>query len=146
MRREKEEEGNPASIAAYLEAYPSIRLVLDLHRDAAETSFGQLVTQCAIGSETAAQLMMVVGTDASGLEHPAWQENLSLALKLQALLERQNPGICRTLNLNRNRYNQHLGHRALLIEIGAAGNTLPEAALAAEALARAIIELRYGAE
>ncbi|MBR2047684.1 MAG: stage II sporulation protein P [Oscillospiraceae bacterium] len=135
-----------ASTEEILAQYPSIQLVLDLHRDAAETSFGQLVTQCAIGSETAAQVMMVVGTDASGLEHPDWERNLSLALKLQALLERQNPGICRNLNLNRNRYNQHLGHRALLIEIGAAGNTLDEAALAAEALARAIIELRYGSE
>ena len=134
-----------ASTQAILEQYPSIQLVLDLHRDAADTAYGQMVTECSIGSETAAQLMFVVGTDASGLNHPDWEQNLSLALKLQVLLERQNPGICRDLNLTRNRYNQHLGSYALLIEIGAAGNTLAEATLAAEKLAQAIIQLRYGA-
>ena len=137
--------GNSAeSIEEILEAYPSIRLVLDLHRDAADTAYGQMVTQCSIGSERAAQLMMVVGTGESAQEIPGWEDNLSLALKLQALLERENPGICRPLKLSRNRYNQHLGDKALLIEIGAAGNTLREAELAAEALARAVIRLKNG--
>ena len=133
-----------ASTAAILEENPSIRLVLDLHRDAADTAYGQMVTECSIGSETAAQLMMVVGTDDGGLENPEWQENLALALKLQVLLEKENPGICRDLNLTYHRYNQHLGERALLIEIGSAGNMLDEARLAAEKLAQAIIELKKG--
>ena len=137
--------GNSAASAeTILEEYPSIRLILDLHRDAADTAYGQMVTACSIGSERAAQLMIVVGTGESGLESSGWQENLSLALKLQALLERENPGICRPLRLSRNRYNQHLGDKALLIEIGAAGNTLREAELAAEALARAVIRLKSG--
>jgi stage II sporulation protein P len=133
-----------ASTRDYLEQYPTVRLILDLHRDAADTPYGQMVTQCSVGSETAAQLMFVVGTDAGSLSHPEWEENLSLALKLQILLERENPGICRNLNLTANRYNQHLGDYALLIEIGAAGNTLSQAALAAEELARAIIALKHG--
>lgn len=130
--------------AALLEQYPSIQLVLDLHRDAADTAYGQMVTQCSIGSQTAAQLMMVVGTDAGGLDNPRWEENLSLALKLQAVLQRENPGICRKLNLTYHRYNQHLGPYALLIEIGAAGNTLQEASLAAEKLAQGILKLAQG--
>lgn len=133
-----------ASTAEYLEAYPSIRLVLDLHRDAADTPTGQMSTSCSVGGETSAQLMMVVGTDAGALEHPQWQENLSIALKLQALLEKEHPGICRPLNLTYQRYNQHLGDRALLIEIGAAGNTLQEAKIAAAQLAQAIIQLSNG--
>ncbi len=134
-----------ASAEALLAQYPSVRLILDLHRDAADTAYGQLVTECAIGSERAAQLMIVVGTDGGGQSHPDWEENLSLGLKLQILLERENPGICRPLNLTDYRYNQHLGDRALLIEIGAAGNTLREAELAAEALARGIIRMKNGA-
>ena len=133
-----------ASTEALLEKYPSIRLVLDLHRDAADTAYGQMVTECAIGAERAAQLMIVVGTDDGGQSHPDWEENLSLGLKLQVLLEREHPGICRPINLTHHRYNQHLGDRALLIEIGAAGNTLREAELAAEALARGIIALKDG--
>ena len=129
-----------ASTKSYLEAYPSIELILDLHRDAADTASGQLVTRCSVGGETSAQLMFVMGTD-TRLDHPDWERNLSLALKLQVLLERENPGICRDLNLSRNRYNQHLGDRALLIEVGAAGNTQAQAELAARELGEAIVAL-----
>ena len=137
--------GNSAdSIGEILADNPSIRLILDLHRDAAETAYGQMVTECSIGAQRAAQLMIVVGTGEAGQENPGWEENLSLGLKLQVLLERENPGICRPLRLSQYRYNQHLGDKALLIEIGAAGNTLREAELAAEALARAVIRLKNG--
>lgn len=132
-----------ASTKAYLEEYPSIRLILDLHRDAADTPSGQMATACSIGGADAAQLMFVLGTD-SRLNHPDWEKNLALALKLQVLLERKDPGICRDLNLSKNRYNQHLGDTALLIEIGAAGNTLAEAKLAAQALGEAIAKLAKG--
>ena len=128
------------STRSYLEQYPSIRLILDLHRDAADTPSGQLATACSLDGEKAAQLMFVLGTD-ERLNHPDWERNLSLALKLQTILEQEHPGLCRDLNLTRNRYNQHLGELALLVEIGAAGNTLDEAKLAARELAEAIVRL-----
>ncbi len=133
-----------ASTESILQEHPDIQLILDLHRDAADTPTGQLVTECSIGAQTAAQLMMVVGTDAGGLDNPGWRDNLSVALKLHTLLERTNPGICRPINFTYHRYNQHLGGHALIVEIGAAGNTLPQAKLAANALADAIIELSNG--
>ena len=129
-----------SSTRAYLEQYPTIELILDLHRDAADTPTGQMATKCTVGGQSAAQLMFVLGTD-KRLNHPDWEQNLSLALKLQVLLEKENPGICRDLTLSKNRYNQHLGKYALLIEIGAAGNTLDQAKLAAEELGNAIVQL-----
>ena len=129
-----------ASTKAYLKQYPTISLILDLHRDAADTPSGQLVTRCTVGGERSAQLMFVMGTD-TRLSHPDWERNLSLALKLQVLLEQKNPGICRDMNLTQNRYNQHLGNYALLIEIGAAGNTLAEAKRAAQELGETIVKL-----
>ena len=129
-----------ASTKAYLEKYPTIELIIDLHRDAADTPTGQMATSCTIGGEKAAQLMFVLGTD-KRLNHPDWEQNLSLALKLQVLLERETPGICRKLSLSKNRYNQHLGAYALLVEIGAAGNTLDQAKLAAQELGKAIAQL-----
>ena len=129
-----------ASTKAYLEKYPTIQLILDLHRDAADTPTGQMATKCTIGGESAAQLMFVLGTD-KRLKHPDWEDNLSLALKLQILLEQENPGISRGLSLSKNRYNQHLGPYALLIEIGAAGNTLEEAKIAARELGESIARL-----
>ena len=125
------------SMAALLEQRPEIRLVLDLHRDAADGPDGRPYRP--LTGEGCARLMVVLG---SSFSH--WQENLSLALKLCAQLERQQPGITRPIQLRRATFNQDLSPGALLIEVGAAGNTHPEARRAAEELAEAIIALARG--
>lgn len=130
-----------AAIKEYLAEYPGIRLVLDLHRDAAAGDAGQLVTEATVAGQRSAQLMMVVGTDATGLNHPDWQENLALALKLNVVLEQENPGITRPISLRSQRFNEDLTTGSLLIEVGAAGNTLEEALIAANALAEGILKL-----
>lgn len=127
------------SIGKILEEYPSIRLVLDLHRDASGENGKQMRPRVAIGEASAAQLMVVIGTN-----HKNYEENLSLGLKLHAQLEHQAPGIMRPLQLRTQRFNQDLSSGALIIEVGAAGNTHPEARLAAEQLATAIIALSRG--
>ncbi len=133
-----------SAILKHLQENPSIRMVLDIHRDASETGAGQLITTGTAGGQTSAQLMMVVGTDAGGNAHPNWQENLSLALKLTALLERNDPGITRPIDLRAQRFNMDLSRGGLLIEVGAAGNTHEEAVLAANALAQSILQLAQG--
>ncbi len=133
-----------ASIQEYLKQYPTIQLVLDLHRDASEGTGGQMVTVGSVGGQRSAQLMVVVGTDAGGNVHPDWQENLALGLKLTAILERSDPGVTRQVNLRSARFNMDLTPGSLLIEVGAAGNTRAEAMLAAGALARGILELAKG--
>ena len=130
--------------AAYLKEYPSIRLVLDLHRDAAEGTHGQLQTHAAADGKDSAQLMVVVGTNAGQLAHKNWEKNLSLGLKLHAQLETQCPGITRPLCLRSQRFNQDLSPGALLIEVGAAGDTLEQALAAGEQLAAAITALSRG--
>lgn len=133
------------TIEEYLAEYPSISMVLDIHRDAADTPSGQMATSATVDGQTAAQLMLVVGTDAGGLDHPNWQENLSLALKLHVQLEKKNPGLCRPIDLRSERFNADESPGALLVEVGAAGNTHGEAVLAATALADGIIALAKGA-
>ena len=132
------------SIREYLEAYPGIRLILDLHRDAADTADGQLRTLASVEGTDTAQLMLVMGTDAAGLEHPNWEDNLSLALKLHTLLQRRYPGLMRPLILRSQRFNQDLSPGALLVEVGAAGNTHAEALEAAKLLAQGIVQLAKG--
>lgn len=129
------------TIRDYLEKYPSIQMVLDIHRDASDATSGQLITSATVGGQKSAQLMMVVGTDAGGNYHPDWRNNLSLALKLTGLLEQENPGICRPTALRTERFNMDLTAGSLLVEVGAAGNTLDEAKIAANALAQAIVKL-----
>ena len=129
------------SIRKYLAEYPTIRLVLDLHRDTADTPSGQLRTLASTGAGDCAQLMLVMGSSASGRKHPDWEQNLSLALKLQAVLERNDPGITRSTVLRAQRFNQDLSPGCLLVEVGAAGNTHAEALRAADALAEGILSL-----
>lgn len=134
------------STEAYLEQYPSIRLILDIHRDAAEDADGnQIDYTVTTKNGQAAQLMLVMGTDAGGLNHPAWQENLALAVKLHASLETICPDICRQLQVRTSRFNQDLSPGALLVEVGAAGNTRQEALLAVDILAQGILSLAHGA-
>ena len=129
------------TIQTYLEKYPTIQMVLDIHRDASDTTAGQLITSATVGGQKSAQLMMVVGTDAGGNHHPNWQQNLSLALQLSAVLEEENPGIIRPIQLRAQRFNMDLTAGSLLIEVGAAGNTQQEALIAANALAQGILTL-----
>ena len=133
------------TIEGYLAAYPTIQMVLDLHRDAAEDAGGVPVALTAYpDGEACAELMLVVGTDEGGLSHPDWQENLANALKLQALLNRSAPGLCRDLDLRTERFNQHETPGSLLVEVGASGNTLAEALRSARILGNALVKLIRG--
>ena len=129
----------------WLEQYPSISLVIDLHRDAAgDAAAGQLETRVTIDGKSSAQLMIVVGSNAGGRQHPNWKENFALAAKLHAQLEKRFPGICRPISFRTERFNQDLSSGSLLIEVGAAGDTLEEALVAAEFLAEGISDLSFG--
>ena len=129
------------SIKSFLEEHPTIRLILDLHRDASGEGTAQMRTRALVEGEPSAQLMVVLGTN-----HKGYKENLSLGLKLHALLEQTHPGLMRPLQLRAQRFNQDLAPGTLLIEVGAAGNTHPEALKAAETLAQAVIALSQGTE
>lgn len=134
------------SAVSYLKQYPSIRLILDIHRDAMEYSDGsQMRTRATVDGKESSQLMVVVGTNKSGLSHPNWPENMALAVKLQVQLEKTWPGLMRPINFRTERFNQDLLPGALLIEVGAAGDTLDQALAAAEALGQGIAALANGA-
>lgn len=129
-----------AALEQLLTEYPTIRLVLDLHRDAADMGYGQLRTLAQTQGKDCAQLMVVIGGG-----HAGYEENLALGLKLTAQLERQTPGITRELLMRSTTFNQDLCPGAVLVEVGAAGNSHDEAMLAADQLAQAILALSGGA-
>ncbi len=123
-------------IEAHLEKNPSINIVLDLHRDAMIKSDGtHLSAICDIDGKKAAQIMIVVGTDQSGLSHPNWKSNFSFAVKLQKVLNEKYPGLMRPLNVRCERFNGHINENEIIIEIGTTGNTLEEALISAELFA-----------
>ena len=134
------------TVADILDKNPSICLVLDLHRDAAEDVNGrQKVSTATVEGNECANLMLVMGSDSGGLSFPDWERNLALAVKLQAQLEQTYPGLCRPIKVVSGRYNQDLSTGALLIEVGTAGNTHAQALRAAEYLAEGILALAKGA-
>lgn len=131
-----------SAIQSYLTQYPSIQIILDIHRDAVADSGGRQykVVSALENGSTAAQLTLVVGSDGSGLTHPDWMENLRLAVALQNQVLAEHPTLMRPLLLRNSRYNQHAAAGSLLVEVGAAGNSPEEAALAGRLLAEQMVE------
>lgn len=125
-------------IQAYLSQYPSLVMVLDLHRDALEKPVRETVE---LNAATVAPLMLVIGTDEGGLSHPRWQENLSCGLKLQALANRETPELFKRLSFRRQRFNGDMTPGSVIVEVGSTENTLPEAIAAMPYLARYVEEL-----
>ena len=117
-----------AAIEDALAEYPTIKVVIDVHRDSILTDDGTAYkTSCTIDGEEMAQLMFVVGTDEGGLYHPDWQQNLNYVTGLQYQLNRAYSGLMRPVNLRTQRFNQHASAGSMLIEVGSSGNTMTEA-------------------
>lgn len=136
-----------AAVEQWLAQYPTIQVVLDVHRDALVGSEGEvykMVSQEA--GKKVAQVMMVLGTDGGGAEHPRWRDNLAFALLLQRNLVRGYTSLVRPTVLRNSRYNQQLLPGSILVEVGGHGNTLSEAIagarLWADNTARTLLTLR----
>lgn len=127
------------SVADYLKQYPSLKLILDVHRDALESADGTIYKAVTTvdGTKTA-QVMLVIGTNESGADHPDWTENLTLAAHLQKSLDTLYPTLARPMALRSSSYNQELSAGFLLVEVGSHGNTLQEALAGARCFARAV--------
>ena len=130
-----------ATTQAYLEKYPSIKVVLDVHRDAIEDADGTRVKPlCTVNGEDTAQVMIIAGCDnGSSISLPNWRLNLRFAAAWEQAMESRTPGLTRPVMCAYRYYNQDLTTGSLLIEIGGHANTVTEAVrggqYAAEALA-----------
>ena len=133
-----------AGVAHWLEEYPSIQLVLDVHRDALAASDGTIYKTVAGTVDNCAQVMMVMGSDAMGQEHPNWRVNLSLATSIQKALADKWSTLARPLVLRTSRFNQHQSTGEILLEVGTHGNTLQEAITAARLFARTVADMMTG--
>ena len=132
------------SIRFFREHYPSIRYVVDLHRDAILTSEGEYVRAATkIEGKSVAQILPVVGSNAGGWEHDAWEGNLALALQMRQVLNQNNTALCRPVMIKSATYNQEMAPFAILLEIGTGANSIDEAlaaaTLAGEAFAKVIL-------
>ena len=130
------------SIAAYLEQYPTIKVVIDVHRDAIWKDDGTRVKPTVlVDGKKAAQIMIISGTDKGGLTFDTWRENLGFAAALQYAGDRLYPGLLRPLNVAAARYNMHFTPGSLLFEVGSDVNTLDEALYSAELMGKVMLEV-----
>lgn len=135
-----------AAVEQWLEQYPSIQIILDVHRDAlvgeGEQPYALVSTEAG---KKVAQVMLVVGSDLGGADHPNWKENLSFAAFLQRGTMKRCTSLVRPLCLRGSRFNQQASPFSLLVEVGGHGNTLQQAIdggrLFAAGMARSLQEL-----
>ena len=116
-------------------------IIIDVHRDAIGSRSDYAPTVKIGDNEVAAQIMFVVGTNAGGLWHPNWNQNLKFAIKVQEKAEEMYPGLFKPIMLTKSRYNQHTGKFASIIEVGATGNTLEQCLTSMKYLAKVMNEV-----
>ena len=91
----------------WLAKYPTIRVVLDVHRDALVGTDGAIYKLISQENEKkVAQVMLVVGTDSGGASHPGWADNLALAVRLQKELISDYVSLARPIALRSSSYNR----------------------------------------
>ncbi len=130
-----------ATAQSYLQKYPSIQIVLDVHRDAIEDSDGTRVKPlCQIDGQDTAQVMLIAGCDnGTTAKLPNWKLNLRFAAAWQQAMSAQYPGLARPVLCGYRFYNQDLAAGCLLLEVGGHANTLAEAKRAGELAAKALV-------
>lgn len=134
-------------IAEYLQEFPTLCMVIDVHRDAVEGSDGsQKAMETTLLGEDAARLLLVMGTNTDELPHPNWEENLAFAVKLQAYIGESAPDLFRDISLRSARYNEHMTPYSLLLEVGSAGNAQEEALRSATYFAQKLSTLLLSAD
>lgn len=131
------------SVLEYLEKYPTIQIVLDVHRDAvyySDTKRAKFVAE--INSKKAAQIMIVTGAE-EGLvkDFPDWEENLTFALHLQNYVQSKAEGLMKPVYFCQRKYNMDVVPYSVLLEVGTDANTLEEAAYSANLFAQGLTEL-----
>lgn len=124
-----------------LKKYPSIQVVIDLHRDGVGNKVHRLTT---INGKRTAQLMFFNGLSRNRkgeikyLKNDNLQANLSFSLQMKLKCMELYPNLAKPVYLKSYRYNLHMRKRSLLIELGNENNTLQEAKNAMEPLAKVL--------
>ncbi len=137
-----------AGVSDILNKYPSIEVVIDLHRDGVAEDT-RLVTD--INGKPTAQIMFLNGMsrlnrngDIGYLPNAHKLENIAFALQLYLTAQANYEGLMRRIFIRGYRYNLDLAGRALLVELGGQTNTVEEAKNAMEPFAAILYKVLSG--
>ena len=128
-------------IEEILEQYPTIQLVIDMHRDSFSYKNLNARTVATVNGKETAQLMFTAGTG----NNPNWKETVGTQVRLQNMMEDRYPGLMRTMIVRDSTYNHDLTPGSMLIEVGTSGNTLSEAMYSAYLFGTTLADYLLGA-
>lgn len=117
-----------------LAAYPELKILIDLHRDAGVSRESSVAE---INGRSAARIMLVCGSN-QRYNNDNWQQNKAFMEEIAAKMEELYPGLLRRVAVQAGRYNQHLSPRAILIELGSTENTIEEVEYSGRLLAEVL--------
>ncbi len=128
------------TVEKYLEEYPSIKIVLDVHRDAIERESGERIAPVAeIDGKNAAQVMIISGCDDGTMDMPDYMKNFRFAAMLQNQLESDWEGLTRPVLFDYRKYNQDLTTGSILIEVGGHANSIDQAMYSGELIGKSLV-------
>ena len=131
-----------ATTEEILREYPSIKVVLDIHRDAVEYEDGSRISAVTdIDGRKAAQVMIISAADEGTYGVPDFLENLHFACQLQQSMESSYPTLTRPVLFQYCQYNQQVSTGALLIEVGSHGNSVDQAVYSGELIGKSLARL-----
>ncbi|MBQ3161479.1 MAG: stage II sporulation protein P [Oscillospiraceae bacterium] len=129
------------TVLRYLEEYPSIKIVLDVHRDAIERDSGERIAPVAeINGRNAAQVMIISGCDDGTMDMPDYMKNFRFAALLQSQLESDWEGLTRPVLFDYRKYNQDLTTGSILIEVGGHANSIDQAVYSGELIGKSLVK------
>lgn len=136
-------ERSGEAVDKYLKKYPTIQVVIDVHRDAIQTSKNTKVKPVTtINGKKAAQIMTITGCEGGDItDFPDWQYNLRFAMLLQKTAEEMYPTLMRPLFFCNRRYNMYKSKNSVLLEMGSDANTLDEAAYSGRLIGDVLAEM-----
>lgn len=135
-------ERSAETIKSYLEKYPTIKVALDVHRDAIQREEDLIVKPTIeVDGKKAAQLMIITGSDDGTMNVPKWRENLRFAASLQDAIEQDTPQLTRPIFFCYRKYNMDLTTGSLLLEFGSNANTLDESVYTAQLVGKSLARL-----
>ena len=129
------------TVQNYLKKYPSIKVVLDVHRDAIVSGDTVTAPVAEVNGKTAAQVMIVNGCANENINYPNFFQNLSFSAALENQMEGDYPGLTRPVLFDYRKYNQHMTTGSILLEVGGHGNTLEQATYSGELIGSSLGKL-----
>lgn len=128
------------TVQKYLDEYPSIKIVLDVHRDAIERDNGERIAPVAeIDGKNAAQVMIISGCDDGTMDMPNYMKNFRFAALLQSQLESDWEGLTRPILFDYRKYNQDMTTGSILIEVGGHANSVDQAVYSGELIGKSLV-------